>query len=140
NDVAGVLEVAGGGITKKRLETELAALRAAQKLPWVETEAARAIGLVVEALALHASLGTSPPAGFARWQKHFEGVTPAAPPVAPADPDQALVARGAELLDAPEMVGWFLEPTDVQTEALELLQTDESKLVVSDEAKAERAE
>ena len=43
NDEAGVLEVAGGEITRKRLETELAALRASQKLPWVETEPARAL-------------------------------------------------------------------------------------------------
>jgi hypothetical protein len=140
NDVAGILEVAGGGITKKRLETELAALRAAQKLPWVETDAARAIGLVAEALALHRRLGTAPPSGFARWQRHFEGAAAPPPPVAPGDPDPALVARGAELLDAPEMAGWFLEPEDVQAEALELLQTTESKLVVSEQVKGERQE
>src|SRR5206468_6397419 len=34
NDTAGILEVAGGEITKRRLEAELAALRASQKLPW----------------------------------------------------------------------------------------------------------
>src|SRR5207237_170397 len=45
-----------------------------------------------------------------------------------------------ELLEAPEMAGWFLEPTDVQTEALELLQQQESTLVVSDETKGEREE
>jgi hypothetical protein len=137
NDVAGILEVAGGGITKKRLAAELAALRAAQKLPWVETEPARARGLVAEALALHQSLGTSPPSGFARWRRHFEGLPPA-PAVVASDPDPALVARGAELLDAPEMAGWFLEPTEVQAEALELLQADESRLVVSDQVKGER--
>jgi hypothetical protein len=140
NDVAGVLEVAGGGITKKRLETELANLRAAQKLPWVATDAARAIALVADALALHQRLGTTPPGGFARWQRHFEAVTPPAPPVVPHDPDPALAARGGELLDALEMTGWFLEPTDVQSEALELMQADQSQLVVSDTAKAERAE
>ncbi|MBM3221449.1 MAG: hypothetical protein FJZ38_22725 [Candidatus Rokubacteria bacterium] len=140
NDVAGVLEVAGGGITKKRLEAELAALRAAQKLPWVETEPARAIALIAEALRLHASLGTSPPSGFARWQRHFDGVTPPDAPALPREPDASLVARGGELLDAPEMAGWFLEPADVQSNALELLQADESRLVVSDQVKAERAE
>ena len=35
---------------KKRLETELAALRASQKLPWVEVEPARALAVVGEAL------------------------------------------------------------------------------------------
>ena len=140
NDVAGVLEVAGGGITKKRLEAELAALRATQKLPWVATEPARASALVAEALRLHAALGTSPPAGFARWQRHFESVAPpdvSEPPAGAVEP--ALVARGGDLLDAPEMAGWFIEPADVQSDALELLQADESRLVVSDQVKAERA-
>ena len=58
----------------------------------------------------------------------------------PADVDAALVARGAELLELPEMVGWFLEPTDVQAEAVELMQAQESRLVVSDQVKAEREE
>jgi len=140
NDVAGILEVAGGGITKKRLAAELGALRAAQKLPWVETEPARIVGVVAEALALHQALGTAPPSGFARWQRHFDAGVPPAPPVAPSDPDAALVARGAELLDAPEMAGWFIEPADVQAEAVELMQTEESRLVVSDQVKGERVE
>ena len=139
NDVAGILEVAGGEITRKRLEAELATLRATQKLPWVETEPALARGLVAEAVALHRTLGTTPPAGFARWQGRFDVDVPA-PPSPPTDVDRDLVARGEEILDAPETIGWFLEPTDVQAEALELLQTEESRLVVSDQAKSERHE
>ncbi len=139
NDVAGILEVAGGGISRKRLEAELAALRSAQKLPWLETETPRALGLVAEALALHGTLATSPPPGFARWQRRFDAEVPP-PPVVPADADPALVARGAALLDLPEMVGWFLEPTEVQAEAVELLQAQESRLVVSDRVKGEREE
>src|SRR5258705_10388710 len=38
----------------------------------------------------------------------------------------------------PEMVGWFLERERVQPDALEILQGRESKLVVSDQIKAER--
>src|SRR5439155_1337777 len=38
NDTAGILDVAGGDITKKRLEEELKSLRASQKLPWIEVE------------------------------------------------------------------------------------------------------
>lgn len=137
NDTAGILEVAGGAITKRRFETELANLRAAQKLPWIEVDPARARALVAEALALHRTLGVAPPAAFARWQRHFEAEASAPAAVPPAsDPD--LVARGAELLDAPEMAGWFIEPGDVQTEALELMQTQQSTLVVSDQVKAER--
>jgi hypothetical protein len=137
NDTAGILEVAGGAITKRRFETELANLRAAQKLPWLEVDPARARGLVAEALALHRTLATAPPGAFTRWQRHFEVEAPATAAVPPAtDPD--LVARGAELLDAPEMAGWFLEPADVQSEALELMQTQQSTLVVSDQVKTER--
>ena len=40
NDTVGILEVAGGDVTKKRLERELAALRASQTLPWVEADPA----------------------------------------------------------------------------------------------------
>jgi hypothetical protein len=138
NDTAGILEAAGGGITKKRLDAELSTLRATQKLPWLETEPAQAMGLVAEALALHRTLGTSPPPTFERWLRRFEGVAFPPPLVPPAEPDAEMVARGAALLDEPEMAGWFIEPSDVQSEALEILQAQESKLVVTDQIKGER--
>ncbi|HSL49956.1 MAG TPA: hypothetical protein VK878_12885 [Candidatus Deferrimicrobiaceae bacterium] len=53
-------------------------------------------------------------------------------------PDAALVDRSAELLDLPELMGWFVDPGRVQHEALALLQVRESRLVVSDRIKAER--
>ena len=139
NDVVGIAEVAGGDITKRRLEAELASLRAAQKLPWVETEPARALGLVSESLALHRERGTTPPATFGRWQPFFADVAPAgSPPLAPADP--ALADRSIELLGLPEMAGWFLDPETVQSDALEVQEARESRLVVSDQIKAERQE
>jgi len=139
NDVVGIAEVAGGDITKRRLEAELASLRAAQKLPWVETEPARALGLVVEALELHRERGTSPPATFGRWQPFFADVAPAGPPSLPAA-DPALADRSVELLGLPEMAGWFLDPETVQSDALEVQEARESRLVVSDQIKAERQE
>jgi hypothetical protein len=140
NDVVGILEVAGGEITKKRLETELAALRASQKLPWVEVAPPRAVAAVREALALHRTLGTTPPSGFARWQPAFESapVDATVPPAPAGPPDGALLARTSELLGLPELASWFLDPESVQSESLELLQTRESRLVVSDQIKAER--
>jgi hypothetical protein len=36
------------------------------------------------------------------------------------------------------MAGWFLDPDSVQADALEVLQTRESRLVVSDQIKSER--
>ena len=138
NDEVGVVDAAGGEITKKRLETELAALRASQKLPWVEVEPARALQAVGEALDVHRTRGTSPPAAFQRWERRFAPVEPAPWPVGAADP--ALVERAPSLLELPEMAGWFLEPEHVQADALEILQGRESKLVVSDQIKAEREE
>lgn len=61
NDESGILEVAGGPITRKRLERELDSLREHQKLPWVDSDPARAGRLVADALDLHARLGTEPP-------------------------------------------------------------------------------
>ena len=139
NDTVGVVDAAGGEITKKRLDAELAALRAAQKLPWVEVEPARAVGLVAEALALHRQRGSAPPAAFARWEGRFAGAGPAPVPALPA-PDPALVERSAELLELPELAGWFLDPESVQADAVEREALRTSRLVVSDQIKAEREE
>jgi len=139
NDVAGILEVAGGDVTKKRLDRELAGLRASQKLPWVETDPARAAGLVAEALALHREAGTEPAAGFARWQPLFAAAVPGPPPAAPPR-DEALVARSAELLELPELAGWFLDPEAVQADAVERLQARDSRLVLSEQQRGEREE
>ena len=75
NDEAGILESAGGAITRRRLEAEQRSLREHQKLPWVETEPARACALVGEALALHARAGTEPPPAFSRWHRLFTPLT-----------------------------------------------------------------
>jgi hypothetical protein len=138
NDEAGILEAAGGSITKKRLEAELRRLREHQKLPWVESDAARACALVAEALALHDRLHTEPPAEFSRWRRFFadaplDGDEPEA-----GDVDQELLGRSAELLEFPELAGWFVDPESIHEDALALLQARESRLVVSDQIKAER--
>jgi hypothetical protein len=138
NDTLGITEVAGGDITKKRLDRELAGLRASQKLPWVETDPARAVGLVVEALARHAAKATSPPATFSAWRPSFATAPIAAPPTLPDDADPGLVERSAALLERPELAGWFLDPESVQGDAVDLLASRESRLVLSDQLKAER--
>jgi hypothetical protein len=136
NDEVGVLDAAGGEISKKRLEAELAGLRASQKLPWLEVEPSRALGVVGEALMLHRARGTSPPSAFARWDRLFVA-TPLAP-LPPLTVDAALLEQSASLLELPELAGWFLDPESVQSDAVDLLQTRESKLVVSDQIKSER--
>jgi len=52
--------------------------------------------------------------------------------------DLELLDRSADLLDLPELGGWFLDPARVAPEALALLQARESRLVVSEQIKAER--
>lgn len=137
SDTEGIADVAGDRITKRRLEAELASLRANQKLPWVEMEPRDVTARVAEALSLHAGRGTSPPAAFARWQHFFEGAEPPAAPAARPD-DAALAERAAELLELPELMGWFVDPERVQTDAVRLMEARESRLVLSDQQKAER--
>src|SRR5262245_9577753 len=112
NDEVGVLDAAGGEISKKRLEAELASLRASQKLPWVEVEPSRALTLVGEAVALHRARGTSPPAAFGRWERLFTATPPA--PLPSPTVDAAQLEQSASLLELPELAGWFLDPESVQ--------------------------
>ena len=160
NDEAGIMDAAGGPIARKRLEAELRTLRESQKLPWVEVDGRRACALVEEALALHERLGTVPPPEFARWRKSFAAslAGPASQRGLPADggingpglpadggsagamsgPPQMKGEHSGDLLDLPELGGWFLDPARVAPEALALLQARESRLVVSEQIKAER--
>ena len=161
NDEAGIMDAAGGPIARKRLEAELRGLRESQKLPWVEVDGRRACALVADALALHERLGTVPPPEFARWRKIFAAAPQlqadlrpklgeAQPKASRTDTKKKLPADmplpaaetfltdSATLLDLPELMGWFIDPVRVQHEALALLQVRESRLVVSDQVKAER--
>ena len=163
NDEAGIMDAAGGPIARKRLEAELRGLRESQKLPWVEVDGARACALVGQALALHERIGTVPPPEFARWRKSFSGSStvsnlsslssagaqkwpphsprggqPASGQPAASDVDPVALERSASLLELAELGGWFVDPARVGTEALALLQARESRLVVSDQIKAER--
>ncbi|HKZ05195.1 MAG TPA: hypothetical protein VJU81_06965, partial [Methylomirabilota bacterium] len=146
NDEAGILESAGGPVTRKRLESELRALRESQKLPWVATAPERAAALVSEALALHASAGTAPPPEFARWRALFPPrprpdplLADARPPAPPsAWPDTQAADQAVALLELPELGGWFADPALIREDAVALLEMRDSRLVVSDQIKAER--
>jgi hypothetical protein len=139
NDEAGILEAAGGAITRKRLDAELAKLYRDQKLPWVETSAARVCALVREALASHQRARTDPPVAYARWAPFFAAIPPGEDggPLAAA-PDPLLVERSAELLDLPELAGWFADPAAIAEDAVSLLEMRDSRLVIPDQVKVER--
>jgi hypothetical protein len=142
NDEAGILETAGGPVTRKRLETEQRALRESQKLPWVASAPERAQALVAEALALHAAARTAPPPEFARWRALFPPRPTPDPLLADAAPgataDPALLEQGAALLELPELGGWFVDPAALREDAVALLEARDSRLVVSEQIKAER--
>ena len=142
NDEAGILEAAGGPVTRKRLETEQRALRESQKLPWLATAPERAQALVAEALALHAAARTAPPPEFARWRALFPP-RPAPDPLLadaapPAASDPAPLEHGGLLLELPELGGWFADPAALREDAVALLAARDSRLVVSEQIKAER--
>jgi hypothetical protein len=140
NDGTGLLDFAGGPIPKKRLDARLRSLREESPLPWVEAPPAWALHLLAEASERGGGAGEA-----ARWRPVLQGATAGAePPVyarlaaAEVTAEPAALERSAELLALPELAGWFLDPPSVQAEALELLQAQESRLVVSDQVKAER--
>ncbi len=145
NDLTGILDVAGGPIAKKRLDERLRAIREESPLPWVDAPPAWAVALFAEASRLHAAAGTSLPAELTRWQPLLEQGEAAGPPpiysrISPeiVAGDPAPLAASAQLLEAPELAGWFLDPPSVQGEAVELLQAQESRLIVTDQVKEER--
>jgi hypothetical protein len=83
-------------------------------------------------------------AGAQKWPPHSpsggqpSGGQPAGGQPAASDVDPLVLERSASLLELAELGGWFVDPARVGTEALALLQARESRLVVSDQIKAER--
>jgi hypothetical protein len=145
SDTTGFLDVTGGPIAKKRLDERLRAMRAESPLAWVEVPPAWALHLFADAGRRHTAAGVPPPAGLTPWQPLLaESPTADTPPIYERLPaasladDPRLIEASASLLDLPELAGWFLDPPALQSDALELLQARESRLVVSDQIKAER--
>jgi hypothetical protein len=139
---AGLVDFSAGQLAKKRVEARLQALRAESPLPWVAAPAAWAWATLVGAAAHARAAGRPVPLDLARWIERV-GVPPAEPtpiharlPAAPDDPGR--LERSARLLALPELTGWFLDPERVASDGVEWLQAQESRLVVSDQIKAER--
>lgn len=144
SDEAGILDCHGGPLARKRLDAQLLQLQEGP-LPWIELPPTAALGLVAEALGRHAVTGAPPPGELAGWLPALD--LPEAPPrplVYELQDREAvlgepgLLERSADLFEARELAGWFLDPETVEAEAVELLQARESRLVVPDQVKAER--
>jgi hypothetical protein len=85
------------------------------------------------------SLSSFSSAGAQKWPPHSpHGGQPSSGQPAASAVDPAVLGRSASLLELAELGGWFVDPGRVATEALALLQARESRLVVSDQIKAER--
>jgi hypothetical protein len=143
SDETGLVDFSSGAIPKKRVEERLRALRAESPLPWVAAPASWAWVTLVAAADRARAMGGAVPAELDRWIERLG--TPMAEPApihtrlpAMAAEDPTLLERSAALLALPELAGWFLDPTSVSSESVEWLQARESRLVVSDQIKAER--
>ena len=143
SDELGLLDFSTGAMPKKRIDEQLRAVQAESPLPWVPVPSSWAWATLVAA-ADRTRAGNHPvPPELAVWIERL-GTPPAEPaPVyarlpAEAAAEPALLERSAALLALPELTGWFLDPAGVTSEALEWLQAKESRLVVSDQIKAER--
>jgi hypothetical protein len=143
SDEIGLLDFSTGAMPKKRIDEQLRAVQAESPLPWVSVPASWAWATLVAA-AERTRAGDRPvPPDLRAWIERL-GI-PAAEPAPvyarlPAEPagEPALLERSGALLALPELAGWFLDPGGVASEALEWLQTKESRLVVSEQIKAER--
>jgi hypothetical protein len=143
SDETGLIDFSSGAIPKKRVEERLHALRAESPLPWVGVPARWAWATLVAAAERATAGGAAVPADLGQWIARLGTPAPEPapiharlPPAATEDP--ARLAGSASLLALPELTGWFLDPASVASESLEWLQARESRLVISEQIKAER--
>jgi hypothetical protein len=145
SDETGLVDFSAGTLAKRRVEERLRALRAESPLPWVTVPAGWAWAHLVAAADRARAHGHPVPAELTGWLGRL-GIPPAEaapiharlPETAPATEEPSLLQRSATLLTLPEFAGWFLDPLSLASDALEWLQAQESRLVVSDQIKAER--
>jgi hypothetical protein len=140
-DEIGLMDFSAGAIAKKRVEERLRALQVESPLPWVAVPPRWAWATLVGAAELTRATGGTVPTEVDHWIARLgpPGAEPA--PIharLPGDPDPALLEQSAALLDRPEFMGWFLDPASLTSESVEWLQARESRLVISDQIKAER--
>ena len=143
SDERGLMDFSAGAIAKKRVEERLRALQAESPLPWVAVPPRWAWATLVVAAERARGAGGPVPAELDAWVARLGAPGPEPAPIHARLPaagldDPTLLEGSAALLARPELTGWFLDPSSVASESVEWLQARESRLVVSDQIKAER--
>jgi hypothetical protein len=143
SDESGLMDFSAGAIAKKRVEERLRALQAESPLPWVAVPPPWAWATLVGAAERTRAAGGTVPAELDHWLTRLGPAGPEPAPIHARLPaslleDPSLLERSAALLGLPELTGWFLDPASVASESVEWLQARETRLVVSDQIKAER--
>jgi len=143
SDERGLMDFSAGGIAKRRVEERLRALQAESPLPWVPVPPRWAWTTLVAAAERARTAGGTVPAELDQWVARLGLPAPEPAPIharlhRAALEDPTLLERSAALLALSEFTGWFLDPAGLTSESVEWLQARESRLVVSDQIKAER--
>jgi hypothetical protein len=141
NDQVGVLDGTAGTVAKKHLLARLAALRADSPLPWVEVPPEEAVAALAEARGACQPRGVPVSGDLHHWLDALPDLAaprPSGPERGPEPEDGQALEDSASILALPELASWFLDPPTVQADAVDLLQSRESRLVVSEQIRAER--
>ena len=143
SDELGLVVFSTGAMPKKRIDEQLRSVQAESPLPWVAVPPDWAWATLVAAVERTRAADRPVPPELEAWIKRLGAPASEPAPVyarlpAEAAAEPALLESSATLLALPELAGWFLDPAGVSSEALEWLQAKESRLVVSDQIKAER--
>ena len=143
SDELGLLDFSTGAMPKKRIDEQLRSVQAESPLPWVAVPPDWAWATLVAAVERTRAADRPVPPELEAWIKRLGAPASEPAPVyarlpAEAAAEPALLESSATLLALPELAGWFLDPESVQSDAVDLLQARESKIVVSDQIKAER--
>lgn len=148
NDVVGLKGCRLDETTRKRLRGDFPQWREDVGLPLVPVPPDYARQLLGEALELNGESGFPVPRGFEAYRRAI--VEPTRPfeqalvyediSAAEAKLNPELLKESPSLLDEPEMRSWFFGFDQVRTLALELLQASQSRIVLSEQLRAERQE
>jgi len=145
-DTAGIKEMAAVPMRKREFDQELAAM--ADSPTVVDAPAPYVLSRMREAEALSREKGNPVPTDYHVYRDlfHMPGPEPERPPVyEEIDPeevrsDPSLLKRSDELFEVREFSAWCIEPDRAKDYAAQLIQVEESPIILSDAAKEERTD